>query len=177
MFSQEYLQQLKSLHGNPKKKKGFGGKIKELGDFETYLKKWQPITMLDYGCGKGAILSHLQNKYPNIKIEGYDPAVNMFDKISRQNYECIFRTDAPEHTEPDHRHTVQKHINELSTKYLWLRIDTKPARKVLPDGRNAHLIIENIDWWTNLVNRHINGNIVFSGQNDRMRIDFAIEKP
>ena len=68
MFSQEYLQQLKSLHGNPKKKKGFGGKIKELGDFETYLKKWQPITMLDYGCGKGAILSHLQNKYPNIKI-------------------------------------------------------------------------------------------------------------
>ena len=70
-----------------------------------------------------------------------------------------------------------KHINELSTKYLWLRIDTKPARKVLPDGRNAHLIIENIDWWTNLINRHINGNIVFSGQNDKMRIDFAIEKP
>ena len=55
MFSDEYLQQLKSLHGNPKKKKGFGGKLKDLGDFETYLTKWQPITMLDYGCGKGAI--------------------------------------------------------------------------------------------------------------------------
>jgi trans-aconitate methyltransferase len=133
--------------------------------------------MLDYGCGKGAILSHLQNKYPNIKIEGYDPAVVMFDKISRQNYECIFSNDVLEHIEPDHIHKVLKHINELSTKYLWLRIDTVPARKVLPDGRNAHLIIENIDWWTNLVNRHINGNIVFSGQNDKMRIDFAIEKP
>ena len=133
--------------------------------------------MLDYGCGKGAILSHLQNKYPNIKIEGYDPAVVMFDKISRQSYECIFSNDVLEHIEPDHIHTVLKHINELSTKYLWLRIDTVPARKVLPDGRNAHLIIENIDWWTNLVNRHISGNIVFSGQNDKMRIDFAIEKP
>jgi len=177
MFSDEYLQQLKSLHSNPKKKKGFGGKIKELGNFETYLTKWQPITMLDYGCGKGAILSHLQNKYPNIKIEGYDPAVVMFDKISRQSYECIFSNDVLEHIEPDHIHKVLKHINELSTKYLWLRIDTKPARKVLPDGRNAHLIIENIDWWTNLINRHINGNIVFSGQNDKMRIDFAIEKP
>ena len=177
MFSDEYLQKLKSLHGNPKKKKGFGGKIKELGNFETYLTKWQPITMLDYGCGKGAILSHLQNKYPNIKIEGYDPAVVMFDKISRQSYECIFSNDVLEHIEPDHIHKVLKHINELSTKYLWLRIDTVPARKVLPDGRNAHLIIENIDWWTNLVNRHISGNIVFSGQNDKMRIDFAIEKP
>ena len=177
MFSDEYLQQLKSLHNNPKKKKGFGGKIKELGNFETYLTKWQPITMLDYGCGKGAILSHLQNKYPNIKIEGYDPAVVMFDKISRQSYECIFSNDVLEHIEPDHIHTVLKHINELSTKYLWLRIDTVPARKVLPDRRNAHLIIENIDWWTNLINRHINGNIVFSGQNDKMRIDFAIEKP
>jgi trans-aconitate methyltransferase len=133
--------------------------------------------MLDYGCGKGAILSHLQNKYPNIKIEGYDPAVVMFDKISRQSYECIFSNDVLEHIEPDHIHKVLKHINELSTKYLWLRIDTVPARKVLPDGRNAHLIIENIDWWTNLVNRHISGNIVFSGQNDKMRIDFAIEKP
>jgi hypothetical protein len=101
----------------------------------------------------------------------------MFDKISRQNYECIFSNDVLEHIEPDHIHKVLKHINELSTKYLWLRIDTKPARKVLPDGRNAHLIIENIDWWTNLINRHINGNIVFSGQNDKMRIDFAIEKP
>lgn len=177
MFSQDYLQQLKSLHGNPKKKKGFGGKIKELGDFEQYLTTWQPASMLDYGCGKGAILSHLQTTYPNIKIEGYDPAVEMFSKIHLENYECVFSNDVLEHIEPDHIHTVLKHMNSLSTKYLWLRIDTKPARKVLPDGRNAHLIIENIDWWTNLIKQHISGNIVFSGQNDNMRIDFAIEKP
>ena len=177
MFSQEYLQQLKSLHGNPKKKKGFGGKIKELGDFEEYLTKWKPTTLLDYGCGKGAILSHLQNKYANIKMEGYDPAVEMFSNIHLKNYECVFSNDVLEHIEPDHIHTVLKHINDLSTKYLWLRIDTKPARKVLPDGRNAHLILENIEWWTAIINRHIKGTIVYSGQNDNMRIDFAIEKP
>ena len=177
MFTKAYIEQLRSLHKDKSRPQGFGGKVKDLGAFHSYMEKWQPKSLLDYGCGKGAILSHLQNKYPNIKIEGYDPAVVMFDKISRQNYECIFSNDVLEHIEPDHIHKVLKHINELSTKYLWLRIDTKPARKVLPDGRNAHLIIENIDWWTNLVNRHISGNIVFSGQNDKMRIDFAIEKP
>jgi hypothetical protein len=57
-----------------------------------------------------------------------------------------------------------------------LRIDTKPARKVLPDGRNAHLIIKDIDWWAELLDRHIDGKVVYKQQNDKMRIDFAFEK-
>ncbi len=32
---------------------------------------------------------------------------------------------------------------QLGTKYIWLCIDTLPARKKLADGRNAHLILEN----------------------------------
>jgi 2-polyprenyl-3-methyl-5-hydroxy-6-metoxy-1,4-benzoquinol methylase len=176
MFSTEYIQQLKKLHGNPKKKKGFGGKLKELGNFEKYLVQWNPVTMLDYGCGKGAILSHLQTTYPQIKIEGYDPAVDMFSTLSANKYDCIFSNDVLEHIEPNHIDAVLKHINDIASKYIWLRIDTKPARKILSDGRNAHLIVEDINWWTNIITKHIQGNVVYKDQNDNMRIDFAIVK-
>ena len=176
MFSEEYLQQLKTVHGNPKKKKGFGGKLKELGEFETFLKKWQPRTLLDYGCGKGAILGHLATNYQYISMDGYDPAIDIYRKISKTKYDCVFSNDVLEHIEPDHIHSVVKHINQLADKFIWLRIDTKPARKVLPDGRNAHLIIKDIDWWAELLDRHVDGKVVYKQQNDKMRIDFAFEK-
>ena len=69
MFTHSYIQQLKKIHANPKKKSSFGGKLKELRDFEKYLTGWNPTTLLDYGCGKGAILSHLKTTYPQVNME------------------------------------------------------------------------------------------------------------
>ena len=175
MFSQEYLQQLKTVHGNPKKKKGFGGKLKELGKFNSFLESWNPNTVLDYGCGKGVILSNLKEQYPNINFFGYDPAVGVFNTLAYEKYDCIFSNDVLEHIEPEFIDDVLAHIRSLGSKYIWLRIDTKPARKTLPDGRNAHLIQESSDWWINKVSSIISPNIVYKCSNETQRIDIAIE--
>jgi len=176
MFSKQYIDQLVSIHGNVKKKKGFGGKLKDLGEFENFLVEWNPKNLIDYGCGKGAILSDLQSRYKNIQMEGYDPAVHMFKELPNKTYECVFSNDVLEHIEPAYINDVLTHINNLSTKYIWLRIDTKPARKVLPDGRNAHLIIEDIKWWEQKILSFIDGKIVYKHTTDKMRVDFAIDK-
>lgn len=175
MYTPAYIEQLKQLHGNIKKKKGFGGKMKDLGQFNTFMKKWQPKTVLDYGCGKGVILANLRDQYPSSAFEGYDPAVEMFSIDPNKKFECLFSNDVLEHIEPEHIDNVLEHIKLLSGKYVWLRIDTKPARKTLPDGRNAHLIQESPDWWTDKISKIISPNIVYSYANDNSRIDIAIE--
>ena len=84
MLTKNYLKQLKFLHDDKKRPRGFGGKIKDLGKFYYYFEQWQPCNMLDYGCGKGTILNHLQDKYPGCVFYGYDPAVQTFERLKKE---------------------------------------------------------------------------------------------
>jgi len=177
MYSPTYMEQLQSLHNDPKKKPSFGGKIKDLGEFYTFMDKWKAKSLLDYGCGKGAILTHLQSKYSDATIIGYDPAVPAYaSDHNLQLVECVFSNDVLEHIEPEYINEVLTHINSLAEKYIWLRIDTWPARKFLPDGRNAHILLQSTEWWTNIINTCIDGNIVYSKLIKKGKFDVAIEK-
>ena len=176
MFSKEYIEQLKVVHFDKSRAKGFGGKIKSLGRFKFFMSEWNVDSLLDYGCGKGYILSHLKEKYPHVTCHGYDPAIEMFSSIPTEKVACVFSNDVLEHIEPDHINNVLQHIDSLALKYIWLRIDTKPARKILPDGRNAHLILESPEWWMIKINENINGSIVFNELNNKGKFDVAIEK-
>lgn len=175
MFSQEYLKQLKKLHAAKDRPRGFGGKVKDLGAFHTYIKDWNPKTALDYGCGKGVILDYLKEQYPNTKWSGYDPAVLEYSKIFDQPFDMVFCNDVLEHIEPLWLDTVLENIYNLSNSYIWLRIDTRPARKKLEDGRNAHLIIENIDWW-NVQLKKVDWQVLYSNVNKKGKLDYAIKK-
>ena len=176
MFSKEYISQLQQLHFDRSKPRGFGGKIKDLGRFNFFMSEWTVGSLLDYGCGKGHILTHLKETYPNTRCYGYDPALDMFNTLPGKLFDCVFSNDVLEHIEPEYIDNVLIHINQLSSKYVWLRIDTKPARKKLPDGRNAHLILESPEWWMTKINKSINGTIVFNELNKKGKFDVAIEK-
>ena len=176
MFTNEYIKQLQSLHSDTSRQQGFGGKIKKLGNFHNFMNKWKPSSLLDYGCGKGSILAYLNQSYPNTSCIGYDPAVQMFNNMPRSNFDCVFSNDVLEHIEPNFITDVLLHIDSLSKKYVWLRIDTMPARKILPDGRNAHLIQETNDWWYNMIECNIEGKIVYAELDKKGKFDVAIEK-
>ena len=176
MYSNSYIKQLQSLHGDPKRPQGFGGKVKDLGKFYKYIDAWKPMSILDYGCGKGYILSHLKDKYPTIKFTGYDPALPMFNDVPNTTYDCVFSNDVLEHIEPEFISQVLLHINKLAVKYVWLRIDTAPARKTLPDGRNAHLIQESQQWWIDKLTTYTEGKIIYNNLDKRGKLDVAIDK-
>lgn len=176
MYSKEYITQLQSLHGDRARPQGFGGKTKKLGKFYDFMEIWKPRTLLDYGCGKGVILADLKDRYPNTICDGYDPAVSMFNNKKFNTFECVFSNDVLEHIEPEYLDDVLSNINELSSKYVWLRIDTAPARKTLPDGRNAHLIQESQEWWSKKISNFITGNIVHNILDKKGKLDVAIEK-
>jgi 2-polyprenyl-3-methyl-5-hydroxy-6-metoxy-1,4-benzoquinol methylase len=99
-------------------------------------------SVLDYGCGKGLLAAAL----PELGIVEYDPAIPGKDR-EPDPADFVVCTDVLEHIEPDCLDAVLDHIRKLSLKYAFLNIATRPAVKHLPDGRNAHLIIESAEWW------------------------------
>jgi hypothetical protein len=38
-------------------------------------------------------------------------------------------------------------LRDLAKRAVFLVVATRPAKKVLADGRNAHLIVEPASWW------------------------------
>jgi len=176
LYTKSYIKQLQSLHSDSSRPQGFGGKPKKLGQFHKFMDIWKPSTLLDYGCGKGYVLSELRDKYPSVTCEGYDPAVKMFSGLPNKKYDCVFSNDVLEHIEPEHIAEVLKHINSLTEKYIWLRIDTKPARKILPDGRNAHILLKSPEWWMDQIYTYIGGTIEYNELTNKGKFDVAIAK-
>ena len=108
-------------------------------------------------------------------VVGYDLCKVMTPDLTRQ-YEMVCCNDVLEHVEPAYLDQVMTHLNQLAEKYIWLRIDTVPAKKILPDGRNAHLILQKPEWWKEKVNEHFTGDIVHENVNKKGKYDVAIEK-
>lgn len=52
-----------------------------------------------------------------------------------------------EHIEPDYLAGALATMRDLAPKGVVLKIALIPATKNLPDGRNAHLIVQPKDWW------------------------------
>lgn len=176
LYTETYVKQLQGVHAYEHRPSGFGANTKKLGQFHYYFEKWDPKSLIDYGCGKGWILKSLQETYPICNMVGYDPAVFEYRKLPNNKFDCVFCIDVLEHIEPLCITDVLDNINQLSSKYVWLRIDTLPARKRLPDGRNAHLIIEQPSYWLSLIDKHIQGKVVYNMFGKKSKLDIAIEK-
>lgn len=110
-------------------------------------------SILDYGCGKGTLSEALKDS--SLKVSEYDPAVpgKDSDPMAEDLVVCI---DVMEHVEPELLDNVLNHISQLSRVAAYFVIDNGPAKAVLSDGRNAHLIVENVEWWKGRLGRFFN---------------------
>jgi hypothetical protein len=102
--------------------------------------------LLDYGCGSLLNLpKHLKVKQ-KLTYQAYDPAVPKFSKpaVPAEMVACI---DVLEHIEPDKLDNVLDDLVRLTEGIVFLTVCTVAAMKTLPDGRNAHLIQEPVQWW------------------------------
>lgn len=99
-------------------------------------------SILDYGCGKNRLASTLTRHV----VMGYDPAIPGFD-LPPSPADLVVCMDVLEHIEPDCLDAVLDDLQRLALKGVFLTIATGAALRVLPDGRNAHLIQEGPAWW------------------------------
>lgn len=140
VISEEYRALNTRLHNNNPLYGMGGGR-----HADTILKLAKSIntnSILDYGCGKGLLAEALP--FP---IWEYDPAIPDKREVPRPADLCVC-TDVLEHIEPDKLMFVLEDLKRCTKKLGYFVIHTGPSTKSLEDGRNAHLIQENKEWWT-----------------------------
>lgn len=111
--------------------------------------QYQVDRMLDYGAGRGNLLKTLKEQQlleRALKVQHYDPAVEEWS-IDPDPCEMVSCIDVLEHVEPHLIDNVLDDLQRVTQRIGAFSVSTEPAKKVLPDGRNAHLIQEDAQWW------------------------------
>lgn len=101
----------------------------------------QSRDLLDYGCGQGTLAREL-----DFPIRLYDPCIAGLD-AEPAPADVVTCTDVLEHIEPECLEDVLDDLRRLTRRLGLFVIATRPAQKVLADGRNAHLIQQPWEWW------------------------------
>lgn len=141
LYTNKYKNQLEIIHGSKK----WGNSGHSWADKITdYAEALNAKTIIDYGCGTGTLRLAIGDKY---KVHNYDPGVKGWHEPPKEPADMLVATDVLEHIEPDLLDNVLKHIDGLYTKGAFLMIACNPAKEILPDGRNAHLIQQPPKWW------------------------------
>jgi hypothetical protein len=103
--------------------------------------------ILDYGAGKGRLGKTLREIYENpLVIHHYDPAIPEWSRAPApcRMVACI---DVLEHIEPERLDDVLDDLRRVTAGVGVFTVHTGPAKKILGDGRNAHLIQQPASWW------------------------------
>jgi len=103
--------------------------------------KLQTRDVLDYGAGQCTLAKALP-----FAITNYDPFIMGLEQEPCP-HDIVVCSDMFEHIEPECLGAVLIHIRSKTMKALFVDVATRPANKVLADGRNAHLIQESPEWW------------------------------
>jgi 2-polyprenyl-3-methyl-5-hydroxy-6-metoxy-1,4-benzoquinol methylase len=86
------------------------------------------------------------------RVQEYDPGIKGKDILPKP-VDVVVCTDVLEHVEPKALNSVLDHIVKLTGYMAYIVVATRPANMILPSGRNAHLIIQDAEWWTKALAR------------------------
>lgn len=138
LLTEEYRAQLHQMHRTK-----FGSTAEK---YISTIKRFLPESgsVLDYGSGSGGFRKAM-GETP-LQIVEYEPGK---PEYANNNIPCDFVVciDVLEHIEPDMIDSVLDDLQRCALSGGYFTISCRLAKKTLPDGRNAHLIVEPPEWW------------------------------
>ena len=144
LISEDYRKMQQQLHENP----NYGvASVQFAPMVAQVIEATRADELLDYGAGKGRLgIALKQNLQRPLVIHHYDPAI---PEWSAPPAPCGFVAciDVLEHIEPALLDNVLNDLRRVTADVGVFTVHTGPAVKVLPDGRNAHLIQQPPAWW------------------------------
>lgn len=168
LISDEYQRLNSALH-NTVPTYGQSGK-RHILTLRNLCKEYDTLDVLDYGCGKSTLARNLP-----FTIQQYDPAIAAYSALP-EPADIVVCTDVLEHIEPELLDNVLTHLASLTKKVGFFTASTRPAKKTLADGRNAHLIVESAEWWIEKIKHYFVITGITEMQNEVMLIVIPKEK-
>jgi hypothetical protein len=142
LISDDYRAMQAELHKN----KDYGvASIHYAPIVSKFCNQYGVTELLDYGCGKARLMEHLEVDH-KMSIQLYDPAIPQWSD-EPEPAEMVACIDVLEHVEPRKLDNVLDDLQRVTKQIGLFAISTRDAEKFLPDGRNAHLIVEPSSWW------------------------------
>lgn len=142
-ITEEYRRQQQELHQNP----NYGVASLSFAPIVAELIRQTGVkSVSDYGAGKRNLLKGLaQAGVSGLPYFPYDPAFPEYGPPQSADLVCCI--DVLEHIEPELIDNVLAELGAITKGLGFFSIHMGPAGKVLPDGRNAHLIQKPSSWW------------------------------
>jgi len=109
---------------------------------ESFIKKQNPKTILDYGCGKGTLSKSL-SKYD---VQEYDPCIPGKEKLPNAS-DLVYCGDVLEHIEMECLDNVLKHLLEITKQTVIFVISLKRGKRLFSNGTFVHRIVKDASWW------------------------------
>lgn len=141
LASPEYRALLKQSHAQKPWGRGGYGLAPEVDEFCKRLGNVKHV--LDYGSGGGTFKAALEPL--GYRVAEWDPGTER--AVLPKLCDVVSSSDVLEHVEPEKIDNVLRHIYLLAKRGAYLMIAKQPAKRILPDGRNAHLICQPTEWW------------------------------
>lgn len=145
LISEDYRALNAQLHETPEY--GMSG-AKWAETVLAWCRRFDTRDVLDYGAGKRTL-----EKALGFQIKNYDPAIPELS-LSPVPTDLVVCGDVLEHIEPECIDDVLADIRRCTKRWALLVIATRPAKKILADGRNAHLIQKPAEWWRETLERY-----------------------
>lgn len=147
LITEQYREQQKAMHaaGN------YGTASVECAPMVAKVIDSQNVSkVLDYGAGSKLTLIRTISEKRLAKrafdYTPYEPAVEQYSQTPEPT-EMVVCIDVLEHIEPECLDAVLDDLKRVTERLGLFTIHCGPASKMLPDGRNAHLIQEPPEWW------------------------------
>tara|TARA_R100000005_G_C4979981_1_gene190021 strand:- start:774 stop:1502 length:729 start_codon:yes stop_codon:yes gene_type:complete len=147
-ISPEYLKTQEEMHTGFHKGMQYGSISYVLWDIliKPIVEKTNAKSVFDYGCGKQYLREYFEDM--GIEYTGYDPAIEKYSTLDlSKQYDLVISIDVMEHVEVEYQETILEDMSKLSKGFILITISPCWAKKVLSDGRNAHICQAGPSYW------------------------------
>jgi hypothetical protein len=157
VLSEEYRLQLQEMHQPDEDGNTWGATAcRKVYDIVNWVENYadsqkidiSEVSILDYGSADGKFKKQAVRRrlLQEEQITNYDPGIpEYWDTPEPADF--VLCCDVLEHIEPEYLDKVLQDLYRVTDGVGLFFIAMSPAKQILPDGRNAHLIVEEEPWW------------------------------
>lgn len=144
LLTEGYREQQRKLHEDP----NYGtASVAYAAIVAGAMNIYRPSELLDYGAGKQRLKEAIEPRLKRqVNYRPYEPADPQCCERPHPS-QFVACVDVLEHIEPECLDAVLDDLKRVTKRAGVFTVSTVPAMKVLPDGRNAHLIVKPLEWW------------------------------